>query len=140
MTEGERHALIGKLVSELVGCVQDLNRARDHANDLAPTLRSLADCFDKQTPEARIASMRDSESFTPQAPRERRTEWKLRGVGKRIDDTGEEVIDVPFPSEADLAATAQSIRDSLSRAEELMGKLKNEHVDIRAICAALTDC
>ena len=138
MTDEDRHRLVGRLVSELATHVQELKRARLEAAKLAPHLRILADCFDKDRPETQMDHL-DGSRFTFRSSSERK---KLRSMlpGQTVLRDGVNRPEVTIPSGATLNDLAVRIRVAEDSAESVLESLRNENIDVRGICVALANC
>lgn len=131
---------IGKLMSDLADCIQELNRARSDANDLAPNLRVLADCFDSEIQDVSMVELHGETEFTFRRVPERRQARGQRAATSKIwrNPDGKKAPLVSIPDGARLAEIAHRIQDAKATAEDILCKLRIENIDVRGICKSLS--
>lgn len=139
MTENDV-ARIGRLMSDLAECIQELNRARSEAHSLAPSLRILADCFDRDIQDVSMKELHSDTQFTVRDNRP--SEKRPRGHGRPVSEMlihadGTRGSLRSIPDGAQLVEIAQRIQTSKEQAEDLLDQLRNENIDVRGICKAL---
>ncbi|MCY4521387.1 MAG: hypothetical protein OXC13_11485 [Caldilineaceae bacterium] len=143
MNEADNTTLrIGALMADLAACIQELNRARSEAHDLAPDLRLLADCFDRDNQDVNMVELLGETDFTVHDKRP--SEKRERGRGKpvsqtRINPDGSRGPIRSIPDGSRLVEIAQRIQQAKVKAEDILDKLRNEHIDVRGICKALAE-
>ena len=132
---------IGQLTSALAACIDELQQARRDADKLAPELRILADCFDSRVTDVTMTDLKNKGGFTFRASKERREQHGRRSSNLPVqqNDDGTREPLAAIPDGTNLVGVATRIQNAKQEAECILGKLRKEGIDLRAICAAL-DC